>query len=338
MKKKIFGVLFAAMLVFGMVGAVNAGCVGPDCSGQGNFDIDVFAAGGGVDTDFVTGNGGYAGGISGAGGVAGGSANGTVWNADAYGDLGVTAGGLTDTYNGTYDPTSGADYSNGLASMSFSQAETTGNGVVGVDTGWAAGTSMSLYGLAAQGSANCAGIHGYNHPAARTTGGSHGEVAQGSAGGFLGAGFATSGFGGDAAAAMGAEIFMNGSTFVGSYRYADLNNGVQTEGMGTNLAATTNLTSSKYTATEGCLAGAGIGGGWVAGGAGQSVTQQVANGGIALSTANGSYSGAGGLGCNYNGYLNGGTHTSITTVDGMNGSIVRSDASMSVGSRVSYGN
>jgi hypothetical protein len=74
-------------------------------------------------------------------------------------------------------------------------------------------------------------------------------------------------------------------------------------------------------------------GGWQAAGVASAKTIQVSNGGIAKAEANGSYSGAGSLGCNFEGSAVGGTQTSATTVQGYNGSIMTSSAAMKVSAK-----
>lgn len=133
----------------------------------------------------------------------------------------------------------------------------------------------------------------------------------------------------EAGAGMGANIEMAGSSYSESYRYV---NG-DTEGMGTNVGASTVVTSYgfDYDYANGKLAGAdaGVRGGFIAGGIVASRTQQTLNNGQATANAVGTYVGAGKLGCDFYGNATGYTATSATPI-GANGSIMQSSAGMSI--------
>jgi len=141
-----------------------------------------------------------------------------------------------------------------------------------------------------------------------------------------------------AGAGAGASITMWGGSYSESYRAVDWNDGTKTEIMGTNVGAYTNIESSGYNYDwdKGLgYADSNISGGWKAAGGVASVTIQDAPGiGGAIATATGVYAGSGPLNTNYAGSVHGGTYTSVTTVNGMNGSINSAGATMSVTSTV----
>lgn len=142
----------------------------------------------------------------------------------------------------------------------------------------------------------------------------------------------------NAGAGFEANIFMSGSTYSESYRYIDKSQeGVRTEGFGTNVGAVTNVTSfgSKYEVSNGLAnAGAGVEGGYVVGGGAASLTVQDG----AIAGAVGSYHGSGDLGCNFDGSAIGFTSTSVTTFEGMNGSINSASAGMEVSAQTHENN
>jgi hypothetical protein len=104
--------------------------------------------------------------------------------------------------------------------------------------------------------------------------------------------------------------------------------------MGSNVGAYTNVLSYGY-ANDQLIGCAFVEGGFVAAGVAASKTVQMTPTGMAAATAFGTYAGAGGLGCDFNGSAVGYTATSSTTLNGYNGSIMSSQAGMQVSSRPS---
>ncbi len=142
----------------------------------------------------------------------------------------------------------------------------------------------------------------------------------------------------NAGANIDVSIDMWGDSFSNSYRFVDIDGNMRTEGMGTNVGAFTEVRTSGDASSYDngdAYAGAYVRGGWVAGGMVSTTTTQSAPGmGGAFASASGSYFGAGSLGTNYSGSATGYSSTSITTVNGMNGSINTAAAGMSVTSIV----
>ena len=333
-------------------GPNNSGC--NDCN-TGSLHVGAFAIGGGIDYDQTYIPNGYAGGISEAGGIAGVEARGNIRNGTVAGSVGADAGGVTVTNAYRWNPGIG-DRSIGVGSSSYSEAETGAYVNLNVDpkllyypsNGFASG---NMFGVASQGSANRSGLSESPRFFTETDGETGGVAAQGSVGGFYGGANAFSGpdyisyywwwshyTDSNAQAGASANIFMNGSSYSDSYRFVNENNGVRTEGMGTYVGARTNVETygSSYDHDRGhANSGAGVNGGYVAGGIVTSHTTQnlQSNGleaGYGESNAYGSYTGCGQLNDNYAGSANGGTHTDITTVNGMKGSFVSSHSNMNV--------
>jgi hypothetical protein len=321
--------LIVCMMVIGLaLGAGNGmACDGPQCFGQGNFDISTFAIGSGLDADGALIPNGAAGGISGAGGVSVGSAQGAVetkticfWGRCRTIDLGGTeadlyseAGGFTSTDDYTFPTTGGM----GVGSESKNFATTHGSldvGAFGI-----ADASGYIAGAAGQGSLNGSIIGG--SPLVNSDGVSLGVAGQGSLGGFVGA----AGAAGLGSADISADIDMWGNSYSESYRFTDGN----TEGMGTHVGVGTTVQS--YGNVNRSLIGTGfVAGGYVAKGVVGTVTVQVSGNGLAKAKAFGVYSGAGELGCDFKGSANGYTQTTATQVGGMNGSVMSSSAGMNV--------
>jgi len=142
-----------------------------------------------------------------------------------------------------------------------------------------------------------------------------------------------------ASAGVGANIDMEGFSYSESWRYVDLGCGWKTEAMGTNVGAETHITSSKYNydwANGLACANSCVRGGWSAvGGAATKTVQTDGVGGYASASAVGFYTGQGSLGTNFDGSAHGYSQTSITSFNGMNGSMISSSAGMHVTSQVS---
>jgi len=138
-----------------------------------------------------------------------------------------------------------------------------------------------------------------------------------------------------AGAGMGAEIEMFGSSYSESYRYVNYDCGTKTEGMGTNVGAFTTVYSHGYDYDwdKGLSCSyADVDGGWIAAGGAASLTVQEGPAGNAKASAIGIYVGCGQLGDNYNGSAEGYTNTSVTTFNGMGGSINQASSGMVVNS------
>jgi len=137
----------------------------------------------------------------------------------------------------------------------------------------------------------------------------------------------------NAAAGVSAGISVFGNSGSASYRYVNWDNGAKTEGMGTNVAAFTTVLSNKgsYDNDNGLAhADSNVQGGWLAAGGAVTKTTQTGPGGIATAGAVGIYSGSGQLGDNFHGSAVGYSSTSVTTIQGMNGSMSTAAAGMQV--------
>jgi len=339
MKKLLVLSLVAAMAIFGTNAFATDNCNGsPECSAEGNFAINTFAAGGGLDLHGALITKGYpvsgaAGGISAAGGIGFGEAQGsfesyklpwwlggkTITLGSAGAELYSRGGGqvLIDDA-GTFNPGIG-DKSVGVYSHSNTVATTAGN--LKVNAVGAAYSAGIIGGAAGQFSADGSIIGPSPLPQWKSVGVSGGIAAQGSAGAFLG--YAGTGLYGSAD--VGAEINMGGDTYSDSWRAIDGN----TELMRTNVSAKTAVYSDSHVDTHAFAIG-GVEGGWVAGGIAASKTVQATPYGVAKAGAIGTYSAAGELGCNFNGSAVGYTQTTATQTPGYRGSIMTSQAGMQV--------
>jgi hypothetical protein len=334
--KKLFVITLAVTMIFAFSNAFAGGdCNGqPECSAQGNFAINTFAAGGGLDLHGALITKGYpvsgaAGGISAAGGIGFGEAEGeftsfklfrkTITLGSAGAELYSRGGGevLIDDA-GTYNPGIG-DKSVGVYSHSNTVATTAGN--LKVNAEGLAYSAGIIGGAAGQFSADGSIIGPSPLPQWKSVGVSGGVASQGSAGAFLGA--AATGLYGNAE--VDAYINMGGDTYSDSYRGIDGN----TEIMGSNVSAQTWVDSDSDVDTHAFAVGE-VEGGWVAGGIAASKTVQATPYGVAKAGAVGSYNGSGELGCDFNGSAVGYTQTTATQTPGYRGSIMSSSAGMQV--------
>ena len=317
-------------------------------STSGNFNINTFAVGGGVDlhgsliTQGAPPISGAAGGISAAGGVGFGAAQGGFesfkifcWDiplGEAGATLSSTGGGevLTgqasnldkDKVEALFTEDPEFDKAKGVGSNSHAVAVTAGNLTVNAK-GLAYSTGV-IGGAAGQFTAD-GSIVGPSPLVSqwKSNGISAGVAAQGSVGGFIG-GAGTFGYGD---ADIGADITMNGWTGSTSYRAIK----GDTEIMGTNVSARTMVVSNSHVDTN-MLAAGFVGGGWVAGGVAKSGTVQTTDYGFANAGAFGTYSGSGNLGSSFNGSAIGFTQTTATQTPGYRGTIMTSSAGMQVSS------
>ena len=322
--------MFAVGLLFAITGTSMA-CDGPDCYASGNFDISAFAAGGDIDFDGKLIPNGAAGGISGAGGVAVGEATGEVTSFKFWGrtitlgateaNIHLTAGGYTNTYSGRYNPIVDGDPGIGIGVYSGSENYAVTAGSLDVNASGLAYSAGSIGGIAGQGSLDGSVVGSSPLCQWNSRGVSYGIAGQGAVGGFIGG--AGSVLYGDAAVEAGFETY--GGSYSESYRAINGN----TEIMGSNVSAYT--TVDTYGNVDGSCLGAGfLAGGYIAAGGVATKTVQTTNSGMAVASANGSYSGAGELNCNFSGTANGYTQTSATQISGMNGSVMTSSAGIRV--------
>jgi hypothetical protein len=325
--KKFLSILTVSAFLFMSSMAFAGDCSGPSCNASGNFEIDTFAIGGGLDADGALIPNGAAGGISGAGGIAAGQAQGafesfkifrkTINLGGADADLSTRTGGFTNTEAGQYKPDCGINI--GVYSGSENFATTAGSLHVGA---WGLAYSEgTLGGIAGQASLDGSIVGPSPLKQWDSKGVSLGVAGQGSVGGFIGGGIAA----GLGSVDVDASVDMYGGSYTESYRGINGN----TEYMGTNVSAYTTVFT--YGNVDTCLIGVGfVEGGYIAAGGAATKTVQVTDSGFAKATAVGSYAGSGELNCNFNGSANGYTYTSATTAPGMNGSVMTSAAGMKV--------
>ena len=352
---KKFMMILSVLTALSFVATPAFACDGVGCDdnygigvGTGQFGISAHSGSAIGDNATTTIPNGKADGISGGIGCARAGAKGSIKNGTVKGEVTTIGGGLTntDTYKFHVDDT---DRSKGVGSASQSE------GIIGATAKIMVNpkglhnskgkVSTKIHGFAAEGTLN----DSYVGPTTRwnSTGKTTGIAGQGAVGSFGGEAFAKSKHdywkcgnfnNSKARAKIGANIDMVGNSYSESYRYINFGEGYKTEGMGTNVGAYTNIESSGYACYSNkgrSYAEAGVHGGWVA--AGRATTRAVQgapDGGSAMATAVGSYFGVGSLNTNYQGSSVGYTSTSVTTVQGMHGSINSSSAGMSVTSNV----
>jgi len=289
--KKLVSVVCGLMMVGVLYGTSFATCNGPGCGSTINGSVD-------VDSDA------YGAGISVDGKI-----------------LGIGVGSYTENF-----ATTSADVNVSV------DPNTNGYGVAG----------GGIYGDVDQSSLNGSIVGSSPRHDWDTDGFSGGIAGQGSVGGFVGGSFAMSGpdYGGRcysvdsyAGGYVEAGIDMNGYSESNSYRFIDYDHGSKTEGMGTSVEAGTSVNSYGYSSDYDRGLGygtAGVEGSYKTLGGTSTTTFQSNNGGIAGANAIGGYSGSGVLNTQYNGSASGYSRTSLTTVNGMNGTISSSSAGMSV--------
>ena len=138
-----------------------------------------------------------------------------------------------------------------------------------------------------------------------------------------------------------AEIEMFGGSSSLSWKEIHVADGIRTEAMGTDVSAFTEVNTMGLTTLKdkglgyasGCVTGT-----YTAIGGAASYTQMSNDNALGTASAKGMYVGHGTLNTNFAGSANGYTNGSITTVDGMKGSIVRSGAGMKVTATVTGNN
>ena len=305
--------------------------------GGASMNVDSAAISGNLETSFqgptfFTPLGG-AGGFAGAGGSGDANASGKIAWGKVNGDVDSKAAGLTSTNTGTFkilEYNAGVlTLGVGVSSQSAAEAVAGAKGKILVD-GFLGAAGTCIRGVAVQGTLDASGI--VLIPFITQSNGFSGGIAgQTSAGAFEGGAIVLT-FIGKAGATVGAEITMFGQSGSSSYQYvATYFTTFKTEGQGTDVFASTKITSRFVENTNGsCLAGslADVDGGWSAKGVAATLTVQTNEFGGAYASAVGTYSGHGSLGSNYNGSVTGHSATSITTFNGMNGSLNQASASM----------
>lgn len=324
--------IFAIFAIFALISTPAAfACDGPNCFGSGNFDIKAKALGGGIDYDYRVdpSREKATGGISGAGGATFGHAKGNVTNGKAKGFLDLTGGGVTNTESEYYRPE--AAFGIGVYSFSDSHAQTTAN--LKVVAKKKASSSGGFLGVAGQGSLDGSylGDHRMN-----TKGETFGMVGQGSTGLIFGCANTSSKGKKRRVAEVDAGISMDGFSSSFSERGIIHDGSWTTDYFASGIEANTAVDSwvSERTKRE---AYTRAGGGFLAIGGGTTKSNISGSNGFGKASASGSYMGVGELGCNYTGGLSGSTYTNYSTLDGYNGAIVSSGASMSVTSKMSTG-
>jgi hypothetical protein len=120
---------------------------------------------------------------------------------------------------------------------------------------------------------------------------------------------------------------MWGGSYSASYRGIDGN----TEYLGTNVGAWTNINTDTIS-NDSLFAEGGIRGGYIAAGVASAKTVQTTQNGFASANANGGYVATGNLNCDLNASVTGYTHTSATPT--LNGSVMTSSAGMRVSANV----
>lgn len=331
--KKLFTVLFVLLAVSLMGGMADA--IRTHTPNVAVVDVNAAAGAGAIDCDVKSIPNGIAGGISGAGGVAGATAAGIVTNGNASGYVTAVGGGITDTDAYKWNPYIG-DKSIGVGVRSDSEAMTGATFDIGADACLGAGVVGAVMGGAAgQGTLVGSGLIESPRFFSKSTGYTGGIAGQGSIGAFCGEGVAGVLWYGEAGAEAGALITMSGFSQSDSWRAVDWFADGKKEMMGTNVGVGTNVEATGYNgSSDSCLAygSANVDGGWVAKGAVSTRTVQTANNGSggAIANATGAYHASGGLNSTYAGSAIGYSQTSITTFDGMNGSINSAAAGMQV--------
>ena len=318
-KTSIMAMTAAAMLLMG--GSAFAA----------DFDVNTGVIGGAISADaqvlpFWSGG---ALGLGGAVGTADADGSGFIVSGDAEGNVGVVGGGITDTDAYTFTPGLG-DVSIGVGTASTSEAVTGAHIDVAVD-GFIGAAAADADGFAAQGNLSMSSVD--DSPIFFNSVGSSDGVAGQVAFGSFDADVAADTFIGSADASADVNIGMVGTSYSESYRFADWTASGKTEGMGTNVGASTNIMTSTDTDTNRnwfSYADADVDGGAQAFGGTQAETVQFTGTGAAIAQTEGAYSGGTSVGGNYLGTATGYTNTSATKVNGMNGSIMNASAGQTV--------
>lgn len=156
-----------------------------------------------------------------------------------------------------------------------------------------------------------------------------GQLSHGSFYGEAGAESGGGSGGGSGKAGFSTTTEMIGNSYSESFRYMTNDQGSHTEGMGSNVGASTqvNSTNDQYSNRRGYTS---VTGSYSVIGGAASKTVQSTNTGSASASTIGIYTGGGSVGSSYTGKAAGYTNTSVTTQHGMNGTISTSSAGMKV--------
>jgi len=336
--KKILTIAACALFALALVAQPAAACDGDECYGSGNFDGSVFAGSAGLDLGLDCIPNGFAGGIAGAGGATYGEIHGLAVDAAVEGNINVTGGGLYNQSDYVFN--TGADLSIGVGSHSTAEGVTGGRVDLSADADCPRCFDLNIgvaeghfAGVAGEGTLDVSvvGKSPYFFETKGVSGGIAGQAAVGHVEGAAIAddeswgAFCFKDYGNPDSAYADAYMDLAGGSYSESYRYVNRDCQSRTEGMGTNVGANTFVNTYGDSSRDGYVNG----GFKVAGGA-AAKTVQMGNNGLGTAQIAGSYQGAGSLNCNYTGSVDGYTRTSITTVNGMNGSIASSSAGMHV--------
>lgn len=317
--KKMF--LIGMVVMCFMFGNAFA-CEGPDCSGSGNFDISASADGSGfsIDNKFIPN--GFSGGFGGANGVIDGNAVGdVVFFGKTSGSLNFVGGGITMT--DAYKITDFPNFKIGSGSKTENMA--TVNGLMTLNSKGSAYAVGEFSGAGGQISLNNSFIGASNFPMWKSDGGSAAMATQNSFGNLVGVGGGL--FNADVIISGG--FTMNGMSVSETYRQIEFDDGVQTETFHSNGYASTDVNSAYFNNNQN-IALSNVSGKFTANGSVVNNTIMKSNGNVAQAASYGSYSGAGVLGCNFNGVANGYSGTTNTTFNGFNGNIMGAYSGMSV--------
>lgn len=276
----------------------------PDGDGFASIDVSAQAAGSGLDFDLelVWGKG-VTQGFAKASGNGEAGAQGSTENGIVFGDVTATGGGLAgvDTFVDTV-PNTDSSFVIGTNSTAFSAFGGS------VDIGVSGNGAVSGY-------ANGSGTQITEAASAvgRGANESFGVTAQGSMGGFEGT----------VEIEARDRTFLDGSGEMTGYSYSNSYNYTNdgTVGYGTNVGSGTEVITNT---------------GFGAGGMAMTETAQRNGSGVASSSAKGTYSGSG-SGVNFNGSSVGYTGTTLTTLQGMNGTIATGTAGMKSTATISGG-
>jgi hypothetical protein len=319
MKKSILTILFVAAVSFAMASPALAG-------------PPVFHAAGSAAISHTHNGMGILAGGAGGKAISGGLG---FYTYDGYGEVSDTGGKdktKSTTFTATYQLDSSyvpsADFATGVGSQSGATGKVSASLDLDAITGHLDG---QIAGITGEATSNGSGLH-LPDPFYKTDGHTGGEASQFAVGGFYGNANAQSdrffcwtfpGY-----ADLNASVKTKGMSESDSYRFVTYDGWkTQTEGMGTNVFATTNVKASAGTSDFGWGSNAAIVGGYIAAGAVSASTHQEG----ASASANGSYGGMGTLGANYNGSAAGYTATQVTTSHGQVTSVV-SQAGMTTSS------
>jgi hypothetical protein len=317
MKKNLFAVLFMAVCL----------ATAPAMAASFNIGANSFAPGADIGFAAIPNGGAFGGGIG--VGAATADADGFVLFGGTSGNVSTGATGLVDHNDGRFNPHMG-DRSIGV----YSETAAAGAASAHIDVhvnGFLGAADADAAGFAAQGTMDVSGLS--ESPRYFDSNGNTAGIATQSAFGGFGMNAGAGVIIGSAGAGAGASVNLEGSSYSRSYRAVDWNSTGKTEVMGTNVGAQTFATINGGGGGGGnglATGGAGVVGGFVAGGNVASMTTQNLDGGTANAVATGSYSGGRPLNGTYAGSATGYTQTSATHVWGTNGSVMTSNAGMSV--------